>query len=1136
MLLVLICFGQVVTAQDGEENKTQEIGNENSQSTECEQESESSLPEGENSQEEGKEDLQMPSYADGATWQEDAEVFQELKMRSIDELPDPKTAVYAQNRWILDEIKETKYFEVYAQVRSEWVKSIEVCLEVNQQEKRFEAEQGQFEVEDGSYNWKFRISYEELELEGSDGYLMTSLIAYQEQGEVVAQSTTYTTLASGVYDVYRNYVGEDLTVLEKNTRTTQVYYIHGTVWSKGSWDLYACATSVGTPYLYYYLTFQSYYLGDGYEHSVIRLRESTANPGRWLEIYGTVSIQGIDIIGTDNGNVNGLLSAKSTNFNEDTLQSVLTLKDCNIYNNSSWAVHGDRNSSVTLDNVKIMDCRGGVGSHGEITIRNSSISSGKYGKSESSSQSVGVHLSIPVNQNYSKFKRSLSLENVTIDTFYKGVEVRTTTLFVDDGIIGGNYESVTMDLGGENTRVTNCVYGVTFPDTQIPFKTNIGTMVKEVSNCTVAIYNGHPKTELTIQDIEGKQVQCGIQTYGKVQFSSGSLTECSKQAVLVESGGEFVQSGGTISDSQNAIGVEVKGTYRLLGGSVKNCKTGIHLISDGVVKVEGGMISDHLTFGILHEGKQLLLLGGMLSENANGVGEPCDIYLGDGAFIEWDSRETVTGTVKIDTKNHTLGTRLVKDLYYTENPSATLANGEAYPFAETIEAKYEVVAGENFVGRFGNRNQTIAGSLVLSEFYTMQYQDVSGLEVGGLPSSGKKYWQEAYQVSITIPWIVGFEDKPLFLGWDTNGDDEVDVASGTWIHQNQQMTFVVVWDLYPEISVHQEHTFYEGVDVYVSDLLEGVEATDCLDGDLTSSIRVVKIVYADGKLVNGEETVGETVVFEGGMKAQDQLDTWFEKMPKELSPITHTIVYEVTNSKGKTTQLEHTVKVNYNEPPEITAVDRYFTLEEAQSGVITKEELLSNAIEVGKLKVTDLEEDARDADYMKQAITLVSFSEEELVTLVGDATIRLEYEVRDQMGPNGQGKKATEICYLYIKEDGEVGEKDQEHHLRFIDETNYRKNEGKKVAELSEEEISSYNQNGGLHVDSYWYQKMEYKSVIERSFRANMEPIATYQFTDTQCKDAKEWVSTYGFASLLSTDALSRFYQEMVAPYKNDLK
>jgi hypothetical protein len=895
--------------------------------------------------------------------------------------------------------------------------------------------------------------------------------------------------------------------------------------------LHCCSASVGSPYTYQYITIKAYYIGDDIPKSVVRLRDSTTNPGRWLEIYGNVTVEGLEIIGTDNATANGLVSAKMPeNFSTSCTQSRMFVINCNLYNSSTWAVHGDRYSLVHVQDVNIMDCRGGVGGHGEIIFRRGSISSGKYGISETSSQSVGIHLGIPINQNYKGFTRSLAVEYVDIDGFYKAIEVRTSSLFEPDETIGGYYTSINLKLTGTQGNISNCVYGISFPDTRVSFQADIGWVVNEVNNCKVVVYSAHPNNVLTVRNTAVKNAEYGIQTYGKVTFSGGTIAGCTKQAVVVEEGGTFVQSGGVIQNSPNAVGVEVKGTYQLTSGTIQNCKTGVHLSNGGTAQISGGYILKNSNYGILHEGKQLVLTGGTITDNANGAGGNCDVYLGEGKIIEWDPRGSVKGTVKVDAKSHVLGTQLVEDLYYKEDPSATLASGDAYPFAETTEGKFEVAAGGAFVGRYGNRNQTIAGSLVLSEAYSMRYQDLSGLEIRGLPSTGKKYWQEAYQVSVTIPWLVGYEDKPLFLGWDTNGDESVDVQPGAWLNQNQNMTFVAVWKLYPEIVVQQEHTFYEGVDVFEADLLEGVQATDILDGNLSSAIRVVKISYADGKLVDGEPTKGKTELYPDGMTSEDMFDTWFEAMPKEASPISHTIVYEVTNSIGKTTQLEHEVQILYNEPPEIKAVDRYFTLEEAQAGMITEEMLLSQAIADGKLQVTDLEEDEKDATYMKQAVRLISFSEEEFLTLVGEATIRLEYEVNDQMGPGGQGKKATKICYLYIQEDGELEPKEETSHLRFLNETYYRKNEGGMLETLSEEEVKTSAQNGGLRVDSYWYQKAQYKALLEQCFQEDAQPLVTYRFTDAQCQEAKEWVSLYGVSNLLSIDALQKFYQEVLIP------
>ena len=77
---------------------------------------------------------------------------------------------------------------------------------------------------------------------------------------------------------------------------------------------------------------------------------------------------------------------------------------------------------------------------------------------------------------------------------------------------------------------------------------------------------------------------------------------------------------------------------------------------------------------------------------------------------------------------------------------------------------------------------------------------------------------------------------------------------------------------------------------------------------------------------------------------------------KKVSPVTHKVVYQVTDSIGNITEESCSVKIKYNEFPVIEAQDRYFTLQEAQQGAITEEVLKTQAISEGKVKANDTEE------------------------------------------------------------------------------------------------------------------------------------------------------------------------------------
>ena len=138
--------------------------------------------------------------------------------------------------------------------------------------------------------------------------------------------------------------------------------------------------------------------------------------------------------------------------------------------------------------------------------------------------------------------------------------------------------------------------------------------------------------------------------------------------------------------------------------------------------------------------------------------------------------------------------------------------------------------------------------------------------------------------------------------------------------------------------------------------MKDVQSTDREDGELTTQIKIVQIEYAPGRLTEDGKADKEVKTWKDGMSSEELLDTWFLQLDKKDSPVTHKVVYQVTDSIGNITEESCSVKIKYNEFPVIEAQDRYFTLQEAQQGAITEEVLKTQAISEGKVKANDTEE------------------------------------------------------------------------------------------------------------------------------------------------------------------------------------
>ena len=333
------------------------------------------------------------------------------------------------------------------------------------------------------------------------------------------------------------------------------------------------------------------------------------------------------------------------------------------------------------------------------------------------------------------------------------------------------------------------------------------------------------------------------------------------------------------------------------------------------------------------------------------------------------------------------------------------------------------------------------------------------------------------------------------------------------------------WDKVPTIK-WKENTFWEGTDVYKADLLKNIRISDLEDGTIDVSKLVINsITYSAGKLENGTKAASYTVNYPKGMQDSDKLDTWFMQLDKNDSPVTHVLHCSVTDSAGNVAKADITVKVKYNEFPTITAQDRYFTLEEAQGGQITKDALLKNAITDGKLSANDTEE-----GNLNNKLDMVDFKASDFTSFTDSGYVTVTFHVQDSMGPGGKGKETYRQIKVYVVKDGVIEEPEKAQNIRFISKKYYDLNKGVNPDTLSEEEKEARNGNGGLNVESKWYHDPEYQAVIEAAFGKTQG--TDYEFTKEDIDKIKAYVDANGIGTTRSDAALDNFYSQFVAPAK----
>ena len=326
-----------------------------------------------------------------------------------------------------------------------------------------------------------------------------------------------------------------------------------------------------------------------------------------------------------------------------------------------------------------------------------------------------------------------------------------------------------------------------------------------------------------------------------------------------------------------------------------------------------------------------------------------------------------------------------------------------------------------------------------------------------------------------------------------------------------------VWDEAPSIDTSnmKKSKFYEGVDVTRADLLNGITASDKIDGSLTSQIIITRIDYSAGKLVNGKKQAAYSQTWANGMPADAKLDTWFMQLDKNDSPVTHTVTYQVTDSAGNITTAKKTIQVVYNEFPVIKATDFQFELKDAQTGKITKDILLAQAVTNGIISASDTE----DGD-IKSKIELIDYDANAFKTMKQEGFVPITYRVQDSMGPGGKGKVTlkTVNVNIFIRYKEETVR-----YVRFINKKYYDLNANLDRAALAGkyDQIALLSVNGGLHPFSVWYTKTAYRELITETF--NKTTGTTYVYTKDDIKKMREFVKQHGVGNAKEEDALSKF-------------
>ena len=216
----------------------------------------------------------------------------------------------------------------------------------------------------------------------------------------------------------------------------------------------------------------------------------------------------------------------------------------------------------------------------------------------------------------------------------------------------------------------------------------------------------------------------------------------------------------------------------------------------------------------------------------------------------------------------------------------------------------------------------------------------------------------------------------------------------------------------------------------------------------------------------------------------------------------------------------------WDDCPEITAKDRYFTLQEAQNGLITEEKLLETAS-----AADDIDTDINDKIYVKY------YSENEWNQFTTKGSSLIKYEVIDS---SGNVSNCTATVYIV---DTTAQEVDDKRYIRFVNERYYNKS----------------FEEGGLEDNSIW-KLQEYAEVLEDAMQNRISlteeqktiqilgntytvtkpgsisrnhVYQIWEFAPQDIKDIKEFVNVHGLGKYKEENALTLFHQDFARCIKS---
>ena len=215
---------------------------------------------------------------------------------------------------------------------------------------------------------------------------------------------------------------------------------------------------------------------------------------------------------------------------------------------------------------------------------------------------------------------------------------------------------------------------------------------------------------------------------------------------------------------------------------------------------------------------------------------------------------------------------------------------------------------------------------------------------------------------------------------------------------------------------------------------------------------------------------------------------------------------------------EITLYAVWDDCPWIQAQDLYYTLEQAQSGFITEEEILSHATATDREDGSPILPGTNPAPSDPEvftSFTIPDYQAGEFTNLQHDFATSENLTVVDHTGNTYVKQIMVHVTDTTPKK---LTQMDLTGVTRFINSKYYNKS----------------FEEGGLEDNSIWKVDPEYRAALESALN-NMDndtPVETYVLSKETIKEIKKYVEDHGIGNSREPDALNNFYELFLAPNK----